>query len=183
MKFIRSLLDTPCWRVHHHAMLGLDLSFGSPHLEVHDPRESKSKKKSIRELFARRRVYVKASCWLWIRCARWTITLADGRRATWSTSARKRQAVLTSLEGEKVVRVVIEPETGRTTFLFDLGGLLKVERFRKVSDDTLWTLYKPNRYCFSLRSDGHYCHARCSGSKEAWTLVKQRAVLQSSRRT
>jgi hypothetical protein len=172
MKLIRPLFDTPCWRINADTQLGLDLSFGSPYLEIREPWESKSKEKSVRDLLARRSACVKASCWLWIQSARWAITLADGHHVNWSSSAKKRGIAFALLEGEKVVRVVIEPETGLTTFFFDLGGALKAERFRRVADDTLWTLYKPNGYCFSVRSDGQYCHAPCSESKEAWCPVR-----------
>src|SRR5947207_1101107 len=99
MKLIRPLFNTPCWRINYDPQLGLDLSFGSPYLEVREPRESKSKNPSVREIFVRRHAFVKASCWLWIQSAHWTINLADGRQANWSTSARKRKIIFALLEG------------------------------------------------------------------------------------
>lgn len=171
-KLIRPLLDSPCWRIRYDSQLGLDLSFGEPYLEIREPRQSKSKLPSIREHFARRGAVLSASCWLWIRSAHWTITVGNGCRANWSTSARKRGIAFSMLQGEKVTGVIIEPNTGRTTFLFDLGGVLVARRIGRAANDTLWTLYKPNGYCLAVRSDGHYSHSECSASFDAWSPVK-----------
>ena len=141
MRLIRPIFNTPCWRINYDCQLGLDLSFGSPYLEIREPRILKSKMRRVRESYARRRVFIKASCWLWIQSAYWTLNLKDGRRVTWNSSAKSRAIAFARLEGEKVISLTIEPKTGRTTFLFDFGGVLIAKRFRQVADDTLWTLY------------------------------------------
>jgi hypothetical protein len=169
-KLLAPLFGTPCWQIKYDSQLGLDLSFGTPYLEVREPRVVASELESVRTRFAQRQVFVKATCWLWVQIASWTVTLADGRTATPNTSAKRRGIAFANLEGEKVIGVAIEAETGRTTFSFDLGGSLEVRRFPAAEDDVLWTLYKPNGYCFSVRSDGYYAHSPGSrpDNQEKW---------------
>ena len=159
---IRPLLAKPCWRINYDCQLGLDLSFGTPYLEVEEPREPFSGEPVLRAHYARRRVSVKASCWLWVQEAHWAVTLADGRRVTRNSSSKGRGVAFAHLEGEKVTAVAVDPRDGATRFLFDLGGSLTVRRFRNTADDTLWTFYKPNGYCLSVRSDGRYSNHPCS---------------------
>jgi hypothetical protein len=113
---------------------------------------------------------VRASCWLWIQVARWTISLGDGLRVTSSDSKKKREIACARLTGEKVIAVTVEPNSGKTHFAFDLGGSLEVRRFRE-SEETLWTLYKSDDHCLSIRADGHFSHTRATDASEDWQAI------------
>lgn len=157
------ILGEPCWDVKCDCQLNLSLNFGSPHLHVSEPHVSKSRLRSVRELFARRLVYPRGKWWLWVYLADWQVD-AEGRKIATNTSAfKKRTLAANQLNGQKLLAVEITPATGATRFTFDLGGVLSILR-RGRNDDELWLLYKPSGYVLSVRGDGTYCHCPGSGT-------------------
>ena len=58
--------------------------------------------------------------------------------------------------------VAVEPETGATRFVFDLGCVLHCRRFERDTDAELWMLYKPSGYVLSVHGNGTFSHQRGS---------------------
>lgn len=95
-----------------------------------------------------------------MRLCHWRIAQDDLVVATSSASSRRIELAWKQLEGQMLVSVNIQPETGATNFVFDLGGVLHCRRYEKNSADTLWTLYKPGGYVLMVNGNGTYCHQR-----------------------
>ena len=170
---VKDLLAKPCWRVGWDVQLNLDLSFGEPKLHIREPYHSSARAPRVRALAARRLATVRAEYWLWIYLARWKIKLADGRSATQSSSSRLKDLVCAGLEGEKVKEVEVDPVTGRTRFIFDLGSALQVRRINAEEDAEIWTLYKPHGLTLSVRGDGRYKAGRATAKNGRWLPLPQ----------
>jgi len=67
---------------------------------------------------------------------------------------------MAQLAGQELVSVAVEPETGATRFVFDLGCVLHCRRFKRDTDDELWMLYKPSGYVLSVHGNGTFSHQR-----------------------
>jgi hypothetical protein len=170
-QIIRPVLRRPCWRVRWHPQVNLDLSFGQPSIRVREPRALKTRSVRLRRLFKRRLTTIRAEYWLWVYVAYWRLTLADGRAVSQSSSTRAKKAVLGDLEGEKLVSVSISPETGRTTFRFDLGSELEVRRVNASEDADLWIMYLPGQKTLSVRSDGMWSYGSAKRRSEIWRPI------------
>jgi hypothetical protein len=111
---------------------------------------------------SRRRVTVRGEWWLWIYCCYWRLTSGDLELATGSSSMLRIERATAQLEGQELVSVAVEPETGATRFTFDLGCVLHCRRFERDSDAELWMLYKPSGYVLSVHSNGTFSHQRAT---------------------
>lgn len=159
---LKSLYGKPCWGLRYDCNTNLDLSFGDPVLKIYEPRQSNSKSRKVRERFTRRLVTVKGKWWLWVFIAKWEISFNGKRAATNKSPYRKIPMALAKLSGQIVASVEIDSQTGETKFEFDLGGVLRVRRWKRKREckDDLWMLYKPNGYVLTVRGDGRYSHKR-----------------------
>ena len=77
------------------------------------------------------------------------------------------------LNGQKLMEVQVNPETGATRFVFDLGSILEAYRLDPEDDDELWWLYEPSGYVLSVRGDGTYDHEPGSGTDERPAVVRR----------
>lgn len=161
----------PCWAVEYEQQLNLKLSFGQPSVHIlREPGKPFGPKRG--RWNGRRIVALRAEYWLWVYTARWKVTLADGRSVSLRSAARARDAVLNTLKGEKVVSVSVEPNTGATRLMFDLGGLLEINRLEGGEPEDLWMLYKPRGLVLTVRSDGTYAHGPGTATRERWKPVE-----------
>jgi hypothetical protein len=147
IRALRSVLGLPCWQVRWDNQVGLDMNFGPPRLDVHEPRQTAARSTRVRENFARRRVFLKGTHWLVADPDSWTLRLADGLVVRRTSSAKRQNMAVARLRGEKVRAIVIERRTGATLFQFDLGATLEVRPPRRLGDDEyeLWTLIANSR--------------------------------------
>lgn len=159
-KTLSQLYGKPCWGLVYDRDTNLHLNFGEPVLTIREPRPSSTKSPKARELFARRYVAVRGKWRLWVFVANWKISFDGKRAATNLSSYRKIQIALARLQGQLLTKVDINPQTGETRFRFDLGGVLKVSRWKRKSKRDLWLLYKPNGYILAIRGGGRYSHQR-----------------------
>ena len=157
----------PCWGIRWDSQTNLALNFGNPRLKIRDMRAS--------SLLGgpRRLVVVKGQWQLWITHAYWRLELRNGLTVTGSTSRRKILKALARLNGEKLRSVAVRPDTGATSFSFDLGSTLAVRRFEKDSVDDLWILFKPSGYVLAVNGRGEITHHRGSVPQDE---VKWRAL-------
>lgn len=158
----QSLYGKPCWGVRHDRQLNLSMNFGTPSLDIREPYVTKSESEAAKSMASRRNVTVRGEWWLWIYCSYWSLTSDDGRLATSSSSARQIERAIQQLDGQKLVSAVVNPETGATQFVFDLGCVLDCRRFERNSDKELWMLYKPSGYVLSVHGNGAVSHERGS---------------------
>jgi hypothetical protein len=158
----RPLYGQPCWGLRYSRNLNLSMNFGKPSLHIREPRNTESKLEAVRRWAARRQVTVRGEWWLWIYCCYWRLTDGELPLATGSSSFRQIERATAQLEGQKLVRVEVEPRTSATCFAFDLGCLLRCRRFERDTDDELWILYKPSGYVLSVQGNGMFYHQRAT---------------------
>src|SRR5262245_3937557 len=103
------LIGRTCWQVRWQRYLGVDMSFGDPHLRVREPHATDAKSPAVQRLFAHRRVSIKGDWWFWIQCGRWSLTLADEpKRITMANSVKAKEQALGWLEGQRLVAFAVD---------------------------------------------------------------------------
>jgi hypothetical protein len=157
---LRSLYGKPCWGVRHDRQLNLSMNFGTPLLDIREPYVTNFASETAKGVASRRNVTIRGEWWLWIYCSYWRLTSDERRLATGSSSARQIERAIKELDGQKLVSAVVNPETGATRFVFDLGCVLDCRRFERNSDKELWMLYKPSGYVLSVHGNGAVSHER-----------------------
>ena len=120
------LVGLPAWDVQkgHGSMLTFE--FGNPSLQIREPIDaSAGASPRTRASLARRKVTPRGEWHLWINCCNWRCT-ANGMEIAHSDSADADiAAAAAELDGQRLLAVTVEPHRGRSTFAFDLGGLLE----------------------------------------------------------
>lgn len=155
----RPIYGKPCWNVEQGYASFLTLEFGEPQLRIQEPRKaSKQAPESLKRRWARRFVYVRGQWHLWLYLCNWKIIILGEEKASHRSSKRVIGKAAIEINGEKLVRVVVDKSL-ITTFEFDLGGKLICTPSRGFDNDSdLWLLYEPSGYVFTLRADGKYSH-------------------------
>ena len=165
-KSFQPLYGQPCWGLHYQRQLNLSMNFGNPSLRIREPFHTNAKSDIGRQMAARRCVTVSGEWWLWIYCCYWKLTSDGLPLATGSSSIRKIDRAMAQLDGQALVSVTVEPETGATRFVFDLGCVLHCRRFERDSDAELWMLYKPTGYVLSVHGNGAASHERGKSARK-----------------
>jgi hypothetical protein len=145
--FIRPMIGLPAWGVKKGYGSFVTFEFGEPKLHVHERRLESGR--------LRRYAFVEGRWHVWIYCCHWRI-FQDGEALAWSEDADDligRAAA--ELDGQALVRVEADPETGRSSFTFDLGGVMKTWPYG--DDPTLeqWMISDDSEQ-FAFRADGHF---------------------------
>jgi hypothetical protein len=156
----QSLYGKPCWGLRYCRQLNLSMNFGKPSLHIREPFHSSSKSEVVRRVMARRQVTVRGQWWLWVLCSYWRLTSEGVELATGSSSHRRIERAMAQLKGQALVGVDVQPRTGATRFMFDLGCVLQCRRFQRDSDAELWMLYKPSGYVLAVHGNGTFSHQR-----------------------
>ena len=170
----KPLFGRECWGVHWDVDMGIRLDFGSPHLEVQEPRTETPGPGLAGDHWTYRHVRVKGDWRLWIG-GHWKLILRDGRTARGSSPFREIQMALARLDGQRLVSVDVNPETGATRFSFDLGAALDVRRESRGDDFEMWALRKPDEMEFRVRGTGSYALERAESVESHWIALERRA--------
>jgi len=152
----QELLGVVCWKVKWDGNLNLSMNFGQPSLSIREPREVKSSHKKVSDSFKYRHVTLRGEWFFWILSGYWKVFIKDFDEVTSATSYKRKNMALARLDGQKLIRVSVNPETSATRLDFDLGAVLSIRRMGIKSDGDIWSLYKPNGYVLSVRADGKY---------------------------
>ncbi len=167
------LCGQPCWGVEHGSYLALEMNFGTPSLDVREPRISRAKSAMVRRLMAKRWIRVQGQWQMWVLHAYWRLSIRGELVARSSSALRQKRQGVAELDGQKLLDMQLNAETGATQFWFDLGGLLEVRRWRRDSCDQLWVLHKPNGYALSVNGNGTYNHGPRSRSDKRQRVVQR----------
>jgi len=150
------------------------MHFGMPRLNIREPYESKSKSKTVQRMAAHRLVTVRGQWRLWIFCAYWRVYREGQFLGGYASTFRKATIAAHFLDGQKLIKLAVNPGTGATTLEFDLGGVLEVRRFSRYDKDAdLWSLYKPNGYVLSVYGDGTFDYQPGSGLDKRKHVIKR----------
>ena len=150
------LYGIPCWKVKWDGNLNLSMNFGQPYLHVREPKEVRSRYKKVSDSFKYRHVTIRGEWFFWVLSCYWKLSIRDFDEVTSATSYKRKNIALARLDGQKLTRVSVNPETSATQMEFDLGARLSIRRMGLESDGDIWSLYKPNGYVVSVRADGEY---------------------------
>ena len=77
------------------------------------------------------------------------------------------------LDGQKLTEVRVDPEEGRSTFTFDLGGSLETWPYGDDPTEEQWTI-QTDAEAFAYRADGLYSCGRSDAPPdlERWLPVR-----------
>lgn len=153
---LQELFDVICWDAKWDFNLNLSINFGQPHLRIREPKEVQTDKENIRNFFRLRQVTLRGDWLLWISDGYWKLSIKDFGVVTSASAYKPKSMALSRLEGQKLIGASVHADTVATNLDFDLGAKLSIRRTRIKSDDDIWSLYKPNGYVLSVRSDGKY---------------------------
>jgi hypothetical protein len=162
--FIKPVLGLPAWGVKQGHGSFLTFEFGPPKLEV---TERHSPEKGLR-----RSAYVQGQWHLWIYCCHWR-ALQDESQVAWSEDNDQVIGRATAtLNAQKLVGVCVDPDNGRSSFNFDLGGALETWPYGVDLTEEQWKILTDNK-SFAYRADGQYaCGPSTAPDLERWLPLR-----------
>ena len=174
-KIFGPILGKPCWGVHKGYGSALFLEFGKPKLEISERRKPDQASHTKEDRVVRRVAVVRGEYSIFLDMCAWHYYRDEVRIGDWLWDKRIAR-VMPDLNGQKLLKVEVDPSKGAASFLFDLGGRLATrpatgEKFDK--DQAQWCLFCPNKRVFSYRADGKCCFSPSgtSDGKNKWTSV------------
>ncbi len=169
------LYGLPCWGVHWDGQVGLRMHFGCPRLETREPVASQPRpgKQDVMRIY--RWVRVEGEWELWVGPAFWKLYgfRDDLPVVRGSSSYRRIQMGLARLDGQKLVRAVIDPRSALTRFEFDLGVVLEVWSLGSDVEYATWSLCTPEHQVLKVRGDGYYALGPSDSSDHAWQPLRR----------
>ena len=162
--FVAPIVGLPAWGAKQGYGSFLSFEFGPPELVV---------KEQLSESRGRwRQAYVLGRWRVWIYCCEWRFS-AHQEQIAWSEDTREDiERAAAVLNGQILRRVRIEPETGKSRFEFDLGGVLETWPVGDDPNEEQWFIYAPEEV-FGYRADGCYSKqpADTPRSEERWLEI------------
>jgi hypothetical protein len=159
-EFVKPVLGRPTWLVKRGHGSFVTAEFGSPELDVREPRLMPVFIEGAPAQTRQRYSFVGGEWHLWIYCCQWSLMLADVQLAHCESDDVTMHRALHVLNGQALSAVEIEPSDGRTRFSFDLGcTLLTLPAEAGVYDRepiAQWYLYGRSGLVLSVRGDGTY---------------------------
>ncbi|WP_144097713.1 hypothetical protein [Croceicoccus sediminis] len=145
--FISPMLGLPAWGAKQGHGSFLTFEFGMPKVEIV---ERRSADKGLR-----RDAHIHGQWHLWIYCCHWR-ALKDGDQLAWSEDDQALIGRATAmLNGQKLIEMHVDPDTGRSAFTFDLGGSLETWPYGDDPKEEQWTI-QTDTEAFAYRADGLY---------------------------
>jgi hypothetical protein len=156
-EFIAPIIGQPVWGAEQGYGSFLSLQFGSPRLIVKEWRSATRGQ--------RRQAYVRGDWCVWIYCCEWRLSM-HGDQIAWSEDTREEIARATGmLNGQKITGIQASQLDGRSTFRFDLGGLLETWPVGDDPTEEQWFIYSSDEV-FGFRADGHFSRQLPSTPRE-----------------
>ena len=154
-KIYDKLYRLPCWNAHQSGYGScLTFEFGVPHLKIREQIPGKTHP----QLGFKREVWLRGDWHLWINCCDWVVFLNGKDIANSNSKDVRIQIAMARLNGQALVKIVIDPKTGDSTFIFDQGGTIQTKRWKGKTLWEQWHLSKPSGYILTVRSDGKYSY-------------------------
>ncbi len=158
-----------CWNAKHGYGSFLTMEFGEPSLKIIESRPELARA-GLSKYHTRRHVYVRGDWHFWIYCCEWQVTTNGeiiGDSDIQGKTKERIQKAAYELDGQKLLRVSVNPADGTSVFEFDMGSRLETKPY---DDSNQWKLFEPSGYVFLYRADGKYSHHPGSTlpEKEVW---------------
>jgi len=159
-EFVSPVLGRPSWLVKRGHGSFVTAEFGSPEVEIREPRLMPVSIEGAPAQTRQRSSFVHGQWHLWIYCCQWSLMLEDVQLAHCESDDLTMHRALHVLNGQALTAVEIEPSDGRTRFNFDLGcTLLTLPAEAGVYDNEpieQWYVYVRAGPVLSVRGDGTY---------------------------
>ena len=150
------LIGLPAWSVQKGQGSMLTFEFGNPSLQIREPiKASANTSPEARASLARRRVAPHGEWHLWIYCCNWRCIANGVEIARSDATDVDIAAAAAELDGQRLLAANVDPLLGRSTFTFDLGGLLETSPYDDSKDEQ-WFVYSSSGDVFAYRADGQY---------------------------
>jgi hypothetical protein len=154
------LFGVPSWLVSKGHGSFITLEFGSPSLQIDEPRRMPLHITGAPTTALRRLAHVRGQWHLWIYCCDWSLLLHDVQLANNESDDITMNRALQVLNGQALVDVTINRHDAATKFTFDLGCVLETSpspgHVYGVEPVEQWLLYQPDQNVLTVRSDGSY---------------------------
>ena len=142
--FVRPMLGLNAWGVKQGHGSFLTFEFGQPKSEIGGYRSG-----------SRKSAHVRGQWHLWIYCCDWKVR-QDGMQLASSEHDEKAIGRATAaLNGRKLMCVSVLPESGRSSFTFDLGGSLETWPYGDDATQEQWMIYNELEV-FTFNAMGDY---------------------------
>jgi len=147
---LSQLSGIPCWGAANGYGSLLSLNFGQPRLEIREPVPGAQSK----HLRMGRRVSVKGEYEFCLELCDWKILVHGDELAHSESDSKLIEQAIARIDGQVLNHVRITQDPTGTELMFDLGGIIKVQRYSdSTPDDGLWHFYI-GAYVYSLTASG-----------------------------
>lgn len=128
-------------------------------LEFGDPKLTISEREKAGHL-VKRHVSVHGEWHLRLECCQWTIEQFGTQLAHSESNNDLMKKAARQLDGQRLIKLWMQPDTVITHFEFDLGGKLTTYPYENENEDDLeqWVFYEPEGLVLSVRADNQFCH-------------------------
>ncbi len=158
--YFGQLAGRPCWEATAEFGTWLSLSFGKPHVRIHEGNPD-----SQSEHQRRRQAYIQGDFLLWFEMGEWEYFEDDKRKFHARQSRAQLRRAAARLQSQCLCGVQLVALPAEMVFDFDLGGRLRVRPSPKAEpDDPLWHLYAYER-CLTFLASGTLVHGASSSRK------------------
>lgn len=160
--FVKPLLGMTAWGVKQGHGSFLTFEFGQPQLNIVEHASG-----------TRRSAYVHGQWHVWITCCHWTISQNGERLARSEDDERSIARATAALNGQNLVSVDVPANDGRSSFRFDLGGVLETSPYGDDPAEEQWMI-RSETEVFSLNASGRYAISAPSApvSERCWTPLR-----------
>ncbi len=157
-KIVSPIYELPCWHVRQGRGSFVTFEFGQPHLEIREATDIKTEYRRVQESLPRRQVTVRGEWHLWIYCCHWEIYHDTRPVARDESSRSKIERVLRRLDGQKIIRIQINPYSADTIFDFEYGERLITRSYEQSEQSPYeqWYLFEPTGKVLAVRDDGRF---------------------------
>lgn len=159
--FVRPVLGLPAWGAKRGYGSFLTFEFGEPRLggAAVAPARKDDPKSAV----------IHGESHLWIYNCDWRISLEGSALAESEDPAEHIDSAVSIFNGRKLIDVKAAPSAGRSTFVFDLGGLLETWPYEDGQSDEQWMFFSRSEV-FTFRGDGLYQREPSNfvSSQEQW---------------
>lgn len=149
------IINQHAWNVDKGHGSFLTLEFGTPEIEIKDPKTWESLPYPLNE-YPTRETSIHGRYHLWIYCCNWIINVGGKQIANDESSDELIQNATTFINGQKLISVQIDINKATTKFKFDLGGELLTFNNNYESGIEMWMFFMPDK-TLTFNNKGEFC--------------------------
>lgn len=148
-----------CWDVQNSEYSWLSLNFGTPRLEIIEPKDTDFLERldsaRLKQKNSLRRVRVRCDFWFWIDCCHWDIIFRGEKMADRNSNKSIIRKAINLIDGQIIKRFEIFPDQVKTNVYFDLGGEIHMRLEGESEDQPLWHIFNDiEDNIYSFRDNG-----------------------------